>query len=484
MQRTSRRSFLTSMACAAVGVVAGRAMAAVGAKTRSRPNVLLVAIDDLNDWVRFLGGHPDTKTPNMDRLASRGVLFDNAHCQGPICNPSRTSLMYGLRPSTTGIYMNRPTPWQVPAFGRRVSMPRHFAAHGYKTLTTGKIYHGSGLPKNDFEVVGPRHSQRIKLDQQIQQNLPKGGAGLWDFGPQAYEEAKFIDHVDATWAAERLREPHDRPFVMAVGFYRPHVPFYAPERIFHDVPRNTVTLPPVKDDDRDDLPESAKTLTTIGSPPPHRWFVENKKWKEAVQAYLACIRWTDEQVGRVLDALDSGPYADNTLVVLYSDHGFHLGEKQRWAKFSLWERSTHVPLIVAGPGIAGGKRCHRPVELLSIYPTLIDLCGLEARADLDGTSLGPLLDNPDAPWAPPAITTLGLNNHAIRTERWRYIRYADGAEELYDHASDPNEWRNLAGDPQHADLKARLARWLPKTNVPDLAKTTPRTRKPRKKKEA
>ncbi|MCP5110752.1 MAG: sulfatase [bacterium] len=432
---------------------------------QQKPNVLLIAIDDLNDWVGCLGGHPNARTPSIDRLAGQGVLFTNAHCQAPICNPSRTSVMLGLRPSTTGVYMNRPTPWRVANLKERVTMPRHFAAAGYKTLTTGKIYHGSGLPPGDFEVVGPRSGQRIDLDERLQTNLPRGVAGLWDFGPQRYEEEKFIDHVGASWAIEQLRAEHDRPFFLAVGFYRPHVPFYSPERVFHQLARDEIALPVVKDDDREDLPDIAKRITESTAPPPHSWFVESGKWREAVQSYLACARWTDEQVGRLLDTLDASDHAGNTVVVLYSDHGFHLGEKQRWAKFSLWERSTRVPFVVMAPGKAAGERCARPVELLSIYPTLIELCGVERREDLEGVSLVPLLENPDAAWERPAITTHGKNNHAIRDERYRYVRYSDGSEELYDHREDPREWTNLASDPGRAKVIQKLAGWIPKTNA-------------------
>ena len=209
---------------------------------------------------------------------------------------------------------------------------------------------------------------------------------------------------------------------------------------------------------------------TLSNPkiPTHDWMRENGRWLSAVHAYLACVRWTDEQLGRVLDALDNGPHAKSTIVVLFSDHGYHLGEKQRWSKFSLWERTPHVPLIISVPGGVKGAS-DKPVELLSIYPTLIDLCGLPANPRLEGVSLRPLLENPNAPWEHVAISTLGQNNHAVRDQRWRYIRYADGSEELYDHKNDPNEWDNLAAkelSAQHAEVVARLRQHLPKVNVP------------------
>lgn len=438
-----------------------------GVVVRQRPNVLMLVVDDLNDWVTCLGGHPNSHTPNVDSLANRGVLFTNAHCQAPICNPSRTSFMLGMRPSTTGIYMNSPFFRQTPANKERVSLTQHFAANGYLTLTTGKIYHGSRFDEASFQVDGPRPGQKNPLDKRIQEEL----SGLWDFGPQEYAESEFNDYVDATWAVEQLGKDHVKPFFLTVGFYRPHVPFYSPKRVFEQIPRDSVTLPPVKVDDRDDLPLTALQVTQNNTPPPHKWFVENDLWKDAVQSYLACVRFTDEQVGRVLDALDKSPYADNTIVLLLSDHGFHLGEKQRWAKQSLWERSTHVPFMISLPGGPENARCDQPVELLSIFPTLIELCQIEVRPELEGVSLVPLLKDPDAAWDRPAITTYGRGNHSVRSRHWRYIRYHDGAEELYDHRTDPNEWKNLAQNPSLAGVKEDLARWLPTVNVPDTRGT-------------
>jgi arylsulfatase A-like enzyme len=441
-------------------------MFACTTQAADRPNVLMIAIDDLNDWVSCLGGHPQAKSPHIDRLAKRGVLFTNAHCQAPICNPSRTSLMLGMRPSTTGIYVNRPWFRTTPNNKTRVTLSQYFAEHGYRTLTTGKIYHGSRVDGPSFQTVGPRPGQRLKIDKQIVTDTGSSSR-LWDFGPQQYEEEKFSDFVDASWAIEKLQIKRQKPFFLAVGFYRPHVPWYAPQRFFDDRPRTAVKLPVVRDDDRDDLPTGAVQLTTNPRPPSHKWFVETDHWKDAVQSYLACVSFTDAQVGRLLDALDKSPYADNTIIVLFSDHGFHLGEKQRWAKQSLWESSTRVPMIISVPGGKQGERCSRPVELLHLYPTLLELCGLPARDGLEGTSLGPLLKDSQAAWSRPAITTYKRNNHAVRSEHWRYIRYTDGTEELYDHRHDPHEWMNLAAQEKYQSVIAEHAKWLPKTNVPE-----------------
>ncbi|MBD3676306.1 MAG: sulfatase [Planctomycetaceae bacterium] len=434
-----------------------------------KPNVLLIAIDDLNDWVGCLDGHPQADTPHIDALAARGTLFTNAHCQAPICNPSRTSLMLGLRPSTTGIYVNSPWFRNTPRNKNRITLPQYFGQHGYHTLTTGKIYHGSRVDVPSFEVVGPRPGQRQKIDERLVK-IKGNRSGLWDYGAQQYAEEKFGDFVDASWGIEQLGKEHDQPFFLAVGLYRPHVPWYAPQRFFDKRPLDQVLLPKVKDDDRDDLPGAAIDLTNNPTPPAHDWFVSEHQWKPAVQAFLASSSFTDDQVGRLLHALDESPHANNTIVVLYSDHGFHLGEKQRWAKQSLWERSTRVPFIIRLPGQTTGQRCSRPVELLSVYPTLVELCGLPEKDSLEGVSLKPLLDDPRTDWERPALTTYQQNNHAVRSEHFRYIRYADGSEELYDHRVDPREWNNLAGDSNYRQLMDDHAKWLPKVNVPDARK--------------
>ena len=453
-----RWALLLMMICGGVAAEAGK----------PKPlNVLFIAIDDLNDWVGGYDGHPQAKTPHMDRLAAQGTVFTNAHCQAPICNPSRTSLMLGMRPSSTGIYMNRPWFRMTPRNKGRVTLSQYFAEHGYRTLTTGKIYHASRVDGPSFQVVGPRPGQRLKIDKQIVTEIGSSSK-LWDFGPQQYDEEKFSDFVDASWAVEKLQVKHQKPFFLAVGFYRPHVPWYAPQRFFDVRPRAAVKVPDVRDDDRTDLPDAALQLTNNSLPPSHKWFVETDHWKDAVQSYLACVSFTDAQVGRLLDALDKGPHADNTIIVLFSDHGFHLGEKQRWAKQSLWESSTRVPLIISVPGGKRGERCSRPVELLHLYPTLLELCGLPARDDLEGISLEPLLKDTQASWNRPAITTYQRNNHAIRSEYWRYIRYADGSEELYDHRVDPNEWTNLASRSEHNETKRRLAANIPTKQHPGL----------------
>ena len=464
-KNVGRRNTL-GMAMKIFSITTALLMIASTSLSADKPNVLLIAVDDLNDWIGCMGGHPDTKTPNIDKLADRGVLFTNAHCQGTMCNPSRISIMWGQRPSSTGFYSNHFPASKVPSFlSKYTSLPRHFKANGYKTLTAGKVYHSSWLPSNDSQVVGPRPKQWSKLDKAVQEK-PQHYHKTWDFGPQHYDEKKFVDYEIASWGVNQLNEKHDKPFFMTIGFMRPHVPFFPPTRVYESM--NNARLPEIKRDDWNDLSDAARKLTLSNRKiPTHDWMKQDQRWNTAVRSYLACIRWVDEQIGRVLNALDESAYGDNTIIILYSDHGYHLGEKQRWSKFSLWERTTRVPFIVCVPGATKGIS-NKPVELLSIYPTLIELCGLTANKDIEGASIGPLLKNLNAHWKHVAISTLGQNNHSIRDERWRYIHYADGSQELYDHKTDPHEWNNLAAmsiDPSHAKIITELKKNLPKLNV-------------------
>lgn len=431
-----------------------------------KPNVVLIAIDDLNDWMGVLRGHPDTKTPNIDKLASQGMLFTNAHSQGTMCNPSRISILFGKRPSTTGFYSNNYRVKNDSAFiNKNASLPRYFREHGYKTVTAGKIYHSSWVPEGDFDVLGPRPSHWFHLDSVVQEK-PSQYHKIWDFGPQSYGEEKFVDYEMATWGTSQFSEEHDKPFFCALGFMRPHVTFFAPQRVYDQF--SGVGLPEYLEEDWSDIPSAAKELVLSNLKiPTHDWMKEENRWKLAVQAYLASVNWVDEQIGRVLDALEKSKYEDNTIIVLYSDHGYHLGEKQRWSKFSLWERTTRVPLIVNVPGINAAKSS-KPVELLSIFRTLTELCRLPTNRNIEGVSLVTLLQDPDTYWEHVAISTLGQNNHSIRSERWRYIQYADGSEELYDHRANPNEWHNLKMDGMesvYSEAIVELKQHLPTVNL-------------------
>ena len=417
------------------------------------PNVLMISIDDLNDWIGVLDGHPQTLTPNIDALAGRGVTFRRAYCQTPACNPSRASLMTGQRPTTSGCYGNGDV-WR-DAMPLAVTLPQHFMQHGYEAIGGGKTFHQS---QNEAASWHYYHSFRGFLwppDYPLNQ-LDRGG---FDWGALDIDDEDTTDTQLANWAAEYLSRDHSGPFFLACGFYRPHLPFYAPKKYFDKFPEAEIELPPYLANDLDDVPESGPTERGLED---HELVTATGQWRRAVAAYLACINFTDANVGRVLKALDEGPHAGNTVIVLWTDHGWQLGEKNHWSKFTLWERSCRVPIIFAGPGIeAKGEFCDRTAELLDIYPTLADLAGLPGREDLGGESLRPLLENPEAAWDHPAITSDAPDRSSIRTERWRYTTYPDG-EELYDHDDDPNEWRNLANLPEHAETKQRLRAMLPR----------------------
>lgn len=429
-----------------------------------KPNILFIAIDDQNDWIGCLDGHPQIKTPNIDRLAARGTVFLNAHCQAPLCNSSRTSLMTGLRPSTTGIYGLAPWFRNVKELKDVVSLPQFLREQGYQTLTTGKIYHGGyGRQKkdNEFDVLGPPAGVGIRPPKPLVHT--PANHPLVDWGTFPHKDEQKQDWKVASWAVDKINSHPQEPFFLSVGFFLPHVPCYATQKWFDLYPEDQLVLPPVQENDRDDTPRFSWYLHWDLPEPRLKFLRKANQWKNLVRSYMACTSFVDSQVGRLLDALKRNGLEDNTIVVLWSDHGWHIGEKLITGKNTLWDRSTRVPLIFAGPGIAQG-RCLQPAELLDMYPTLLDLCGLPSNPKLEGISLRPQLTNASMVRERPAITTHNHDNHAIRTVRWRYIRYANGSEELYDMQKDPNEWKNLAGDPRFDTIKKDLMKWLPKIN--------------------
>lgn len=441
---------------------AGQASSAPVAKL---PNVLFIAIDDLNDWVGCLEGHPQAQTPNMDRLAARGTVFLTAHCQSPLCNPSRSSLLTGLRPTTTGIYGLAPGIRAVERTLDCVTLPQYFARHGYFTATFGKIFHDGSIPErlrtNEFNVWGPAPGMSFPPAKFV--HTPDD-MRLMDWGVFPEHDRTQADWKIATAAIAQIKSlPPDKPSFLGVGFRLPHVPCYASQKWFDRFPpEDQILLPPVKEGDREDVPEFAWYLHWRLPEPRLSWLKKARQWRPLVRAYLASTTFMDSQIGRVLDALEAAGRRDNTLVVLWSDNAWHLGEKAITGKNTLWERSTRVPLIFAGPGAGQGARCSQPAELLDIYPTLVELCGLPPKDGLEGHSLAPQLRAPKTPRPWPAITSHNQGNDAVRSEHWRYIRYADGSEELYDHRTDPNEWTNLAAVAKYSATKQDLARWLPK----------------------
>lgn len=459
------RFWLALLVPCCIGFCPSEGMGAEPVGAPGKPNVLFLAIDDLNDWTGCLGGYPGIQTPNLDRILERGTLFTHAYCAAPACNPSRVALLTGLAPATTGVYHNS-QPFR-PVRPDAVTLPQLFRKNGYEVAGGGKIFHSAYPDKPSWD----------EYFKEGNDPLPRGGGGgdRFGWGPLDVGDGAMADAKTVSWAEEFLKRPRERPFFLAVGLHKPHLPWRVPRQYFDLHPLEMVTRPPTIADDLADVPESGRRIARPEGD--HRWIIETQNWENAIQGYLACISFCDAQVGRLALALQNSPYAANTIIVVWSDHGWHLGEKEHWRKFALWEEATRVCLGISVPGGATGQRSRRAVNLLDLYPTLADLCHLSGRpADLEGTSLVPLLADPNATWDRPAVTTHGRGNHAVRSERWRYIRYADGAEELYDHEADPQEWNNRASDPATSAVKAELARWLPKSDAPDAPDRSERKR--------
>ncbi len=446
-----------------------------------KPNVLFISMDDLNDWIGCLGGHPQAKTPNIDRLAASGVLFTNAHCAAPACNPSRTAIMTGLSPHRSGMYDNRQKMREILPDAEL--LPKYFANRGYWSAGSGKILHyfidaqswDEYYPAKETEDPFPRTLYPEKRPV----SLPRGGP--WQYGEtdwgglDATDEEFGGDWLVSKWIGEQLGKQHDKPFFLACGIYRPHEPWFVPNKYFDQFPLDDIQLPSgYREDDLEDLPPAGKRRG------PNRYFAhirEQKQWKQGIQGYLASIAFADAMVGRVLDALESGPNSDNTVVVLWSDHGWHLGEKQHWQKYTAWRLCTRVPLIIRAPvgtpglseGTTAGSVCNRPANLVSLFPTLTELAGLPAKLDNDGPSLVPLLKNPTAEWPHVSVTYLSEpGSFGLSADKWRLIHYANGDEELYDSINDRYEWTNLAGQPEHAAQLNRLRDLAPTSFAPKI----------------
>jgi arylsulfatase A-like enzyme len=423
-----------------------------------RPNVLFIAVDDLNHWVGYLGRNPQTLTPNIDKLALRGVRFTRSYCAAPVCNPSRAAVMSGMRPGTTGVYNNNHD--FRPAIPAEKCLPATFRGAGYVTLGAGKIYHGSYDRQDEWDDYLPKEARDPK---------PKGdtGVGGIKFAPLDCQDSDLADWSIAEYGIAQLGKKHDKPFFLSVGFHKPHMPWNVPRKWYDLHPLDKIELPPYRADDLSDIPPAGVKMARPQGD--HAQMVASGRWKEAVQAYLAAISYMDMNVGRLIDALDRSPYKDNTIIVFWGDHGWHLGEKQHWRKFALWEEATRAPMLWVAPGVTKvGALCERTVDYMSIYPTLCDLTGIPKPAHLDGQSIRSLLDDPQSAWETPALTTHDFKNHAVRSEGWRLIRYADGSEELYDETHDPYEYTNLATNPEHAARKAELAKFLPTKDAPPL----------------
>ena len=440
------------------GFVAGR-IEATAAEASGQPNVLFIAVDDLNHWVGYLGRNKQTKTPNIDKLAARGVRFTRSYCAAPVCNPSRAALMSGRRPGETGVYDNNQD-W-TKVIPEEQTLTSQFRKAGYVVYGAGKIYHGSKHRPREWDDYLEKEGGEPNTFGKRAKNEGVGGIR---FAPLDCEDSDMPDNNIVNYGIKRLNEKHDQPFFLAVGLHKPHMAWNVPQKYYDMHPLDQIELPPHLENDLNDVPSGGVRMAKPNGD--HADILKSGRWKEAVQGYLAAITFCDTMIGRLIDALDKSEYRDNTIICFWGDHGWHLGEKQHWRKFALWEEATRAPLIWSVPNLTPtGSTCERPVDFMHIYPTLCDLCGLPTPKHLQGRSIRSLLNDPKAEWSQPAITTHEFKNHAVRTERWRFIRYANGDEELYDHNADPHEWTNLASDPKLATVKSELAKLLPTENA-------------------
>nr|WP_168567180.1 sulfatase [Crateriforma spongiae] len=444
--------------------------------TDTPPNVVFLAVDDMNDFVGCLPSRPGAITPNIDRLAARGVCFTNAHTAGVFCAPSRAAIFSGQYASTTGCYT---TPNYFVHHPEIESLQMSFAKAGYSTLGAGKLFHHPAgaidqrgwtkfFLRNQFQREGGWALESWSRGTPVPQPFPAsvynqgkeitGGLFLeWGAIPNNRED-EMADSIRANWAVQQLARSHDTPFFLACGFYAPHYPNYCPQKYFDLYDRDTISTPAFKDDDLVDLPDKIRKQRENRKAFHYDKLVAMGAWKDALHGYLACTSYADAMVGRILDALEAGPHADNTIVVLWSDHGYHLGEKGQWGKHTLWERTSNVPFVWAGPGIAEGAKTDVTVSLIDIYPTLVETCNLPApRQDLEGVSLASILKNPaEADDRTVYLPYINPGEYGLMNRQWRFIHYDDDNQELYNVKEDPHEWNNLASDPQHADVIAEL----------------------------
>jgi len=471
----------------------------------TKPNVLFISVDDLNDWEGALLGHPQAITPNMDRLFSEGVLFTNAHASQPVCTASRNSILSGIHPTSSGWYSstaNMKKNYET-VMENHYMLPEYFKNNGYNTYATGKVFHnGESDYKEKTDDFWTEYSPKFwrNMEPHIKENgygyrgtmfypFPKNGGQLVELygekniienykdtnrfyslcgGPLEDEdipEKGMYDEQIASWAINKLNKKQEKPFFMAVGFIRPHVPYTAPKKYFDLYPIEDIVVPEIPEDEFEDIPIMGKAIA-YGYTPRGGWGDVSQKKEilpELVQSYLACVTFVDEQIGRIIDALEKSPNGKNTIIVLWSDHGQHLGEKRHFRKQALWEEATKVPLFFKVPNNkSNGQKSSQIVSLLDVYPTLTELCNLPKLSKLEGESMVPLIKAPKTKIKRSILTTWYYKNHAVRSNNWRYIRYRNGGEELYNHKTDPGEHINLAGNPEYHEVIEAHKKWLPK----------------------
>jgi arylsulfatase A-like enzyme len=454
----------------------------VQTESGTKPNVLFISVDDLNDWIEPLGGHPQARTPNLKKLAEQAILFTHNYCASPACNPSRTALLTGIHTYNSGMYSNYQY-WREVLQDDQ-TLPQYFMANGYWAGGAGKIFHNDQPDPQSWNEYYPSKEKHMpdyfipKPGETVNMPTFLNMYGAFDWTPIDIPDEETGDFKSVQWVLDQLGREHDKPFFLACGIYRPHLPWYVPQEYFDMFPIEKIQLPKYLENDLDDVGERAQEIAHRGGNY-HKYVVEAEQWKNAVQGYLASIAYADAMVGKILEALKSSNYAQNTIIVLWSDHGWQLGEKTHWRKFALWENVVRTVLMMKVPegtvgfpeGSVVGGQCDRITSLMDIFPTLVELCGLPQKNGLDGHSLIPLLENPNAVWDYPAITTYDFLEFSIRTQNWRFTCYIDGSEELYDHKSDPEEWNNLADIPEYKEIKENLLRYIPNNPAP-LAETS------------
>jgi len=432
-----------------------------------KPNILFIAIDDMNDWIGPLKGISITKTPNLDQLAKRSVVFSNAHCSSPACSPSRLSVMTGVLPHKSNILDNQwydgPKWREISSLKNIETLDQFFKNRGYKTLGGGKIYHSLAPPWTlmnqadptgwDFyfpNIYAPIPFQIRGKKEIIDPDSFKGKRHKYfTWGPLDLEDQKMSDYHVVDWVISELEKEHNKPLFLAFGLFRPHMPWEVPKKYFEMFPLETIESLNILENDLEDAYDHGRRKW-------HKFVKDNKQWKKVIQAYLASIAFADNQIGRVLRSLESSKHHKNTIIILWSDHGMHIGEKENWEKFTLWEESTRVPLLINYPGMTQkGILCDEPISLIDIYPTLSELAGFEPPTHCDGESLIPQLNNVSFERKKSALTSFRFSSgeigHALRSKNFRYIYYmSNNLEELYNHEIDPNEFDNLAYNPKYS----------------------------------
>ena len=456
-----------------------------GTSSSKKPNILMIVVDDLNSWVGYFEkytkkGHKDSLTPNFDRLSAMGVSFTNAHASSTICNPSRAAIWSGMRPETSGCYSNKDYPWKS-YINEGLAQNAHFKKNGYYVAGMGKTYHSSQQGEKDSTKIYvdewndyPKRVTSDKWDKVTDR------AGFTEPLKVSLDEEDEPDFHTASYCAKKLKQSSDdrngKPLFLVCGMIKPHLPWAVPDEFYEPFPENEATLPLPKypstndwkewreiiEEDLEDIPRYAiKEMSKIDKE--YAEVIDKKVWGSSIANYLASIHWVDFCLGRILDALEESPEKDNTIIVLWSDHGYHLGEKGHHKKQTLWSEASDVPYIWVVPGVTSpGSVSNRSVDLQSIYPTLCKLAGLPVPEHVDGDDITPLLENPRSKWSGVAKVTMLYNNHAVINKRYRYIRYQDGSEELYNTIKDPGEMTNLAKMGQYKKIKKKLAKHLPR----------------------